>query len=119
VNARWTIAPSVARPGREVLPEATEEAAAAVRSYFERNPRDELADVSDTVDVLVLADVDGSKALVVVDGPLLGAGLGAGLEDGLDRFADVLGALHGVDPCPVKLAIVVGGEAGDVDSWGR
>ena len=57
-----------------------------------------------------------AKAFVIVNGPLFGVGLGRGCQNNGDFFADGFGGLVGVNPSAVKLAVVVGGETGNVMS---
>ena len=57
-----------------------------------------------------------AEALVVVDGPLLGAGLRGCGEHALDGLVDLIRGLVRVDPFAVQSAVVVGSETGDVDA---
>lgn len=58
----------------------------------------------------MLAQVERSEAVGVVDGPFFGVWEGAGLEDVLGGLLEVFGVLGGVDPWAVESPVGVVGE---------
>jgi hypothetical protein len=99
-DVHWIAARVIREPRRECVPVLLD-AGGNRRDPLERFP---------------LAERERAEALVIVDRPLLGAGLRRCCEHRLDLCVDLVRGLIRVDPCSVQPAGVVRRQARDVDA---
>lgn len=76
---------------------------------------DASGDTRDLFDGVVFADAPSAELFEVVDGPLFGGWFAGAVKDVVDVALNLIGVAVSVDPGAVQDAVVVVGEAGDVD----